>query len=244
MESKANVPQPTGTPLLFDAQQANETVRGWAYRILLENIIHLNLAPGTFIAEQELANILRASRTPIREALIQLANDQFVEITSQRGTRISLIDPERVNQDRFMRMCLEYRIAGLACAGMTEEWLIRLQSLHDMLKAAFKLKDAKRFFELDEEFHQNLCASCGKERIWEVIRKFSAHLMRARVLNINSGFPGEWELVLEQHEAMLQALQNRDAEAASGATEAHLSQPGWDVYSLRERFGNYFVVTP
>ncbi len=227
--------------LFFDAQQPNETVRGWAYRILLENVIHLNLPPGTFITEQELADMLRASRTPIREALIHLSNDGFVEITSQRGTRVSLIDADKVEEDRFIRMCLEQRIAGMACANLSEEWLIRLQSLYDMQKLAFRLKDAKRFFELDEEFHQNICASCGKGRLWEVIRKFSAHLIRARVLNINSGYPVEWEMVLEQHGAMLGALQGEDPEASARATEIHLSRPGWDVKTLRERFRDYFV---
>lgn len=226
---------------VFDAQQPGETVRSWAYRVLLENIVHLHLPPGTFVTEQDLANILRASRTPIREALIQLAADGFVEITSQKGTRISLIDANQVEEDRFMRMCLEHRIASMACAVISEEWLIRLQSLYDMQKLALRLNDAKRFFELDEDFHRDICASCGKGRFWEVIRKFSAHFIRARVLNINSGYPRIWEEVVEQHGAIMDAMRKKDSAAASKAAETHLSRSGWDIAALREKFGDYFV---
>lgn len=230
-----------GLSVILMVQQPNETVRGWAYRLLLENIIHLHLPPGTFITEQELADVLRASRTPIREALIQLANDGFVEITSQRGTRISLIDAEHVEDNRYMRMCLEQKVAKLACENMSEEWLIRLQSLYDMQGLAFRLHDSKRFLELDEEFHQNIFASCGKGRLWEVIHKISGHLIRARVLNINSSYPSEWERVLEQHGEIMAAFKRRDSDAASAAAETHLSSSGWDVESLRERFAEYFV---
>jgi DNA-binding GntR family transcriptional regulator len=230
-----------GLSVILMVQQPNETVRGWAYRLLLENIIHLNLPPGTFITEQEFANVLRASRTPVREALIQLSNDGFVEITSQRGTRISLIDAEYVEDNRYLRMCLEQKVARLACETMSEERLIRLQSLYDMHALAFRLQDAKRFFELDEEFHQNIFASCGKGRLWDVIYKISGHLIRARVLNINSGYPKEWERVLKQHGEILDAFKRHDPDAASASAETHLSRPGWDVGSLRERYADYFV---
>ncbi len=224
--------------LRVDAQEPAETVRNWAYRVLLENIVHLRLPPGTFVTELELAKVLRASRTPIREALIQLSNEGFVVMTSQKGSRISLIDEKKVEEDRFTRMCLEHRVVGLACEQMTDEWIIRLRSICDMQAFALRAQDGQRFFELDEEFHQGIFASCGKERIWGVIKKFSAHLVRARRLNINSGFPVEWELVVEQHAAIVDALQRRDRVLAAQAVEIHLGPPGWDVSALKENFRN------
>ena len=230
-----------GVRLVLDAQLPNETMRGWIYRLLLANIVQLNLAPGQAITEHELARTLRASRTPIREALKQLANDGFVEITSQRGTRVSLIDAAMVEEDRFLRMCLEQRIAMLAAESVSEEWLVRLRALFDMMRIAFRDNNPLRFIELDEEFHQNLFACCGRERTWGVITKSGAHLTRARVLNIKSGYPGEWEQVLVQHEAILAALDGRDPAAASEAVEQHLSRPGWNVLNLRARFSHYFT---
>lgn len=232
---------PAITQLQVDAQQPGETVRGWAYRNLLHNIVNLTLPPGACMTEQELAAILRASRTPVREALIQLANDGFVEITSQKGTRVSRIDADQVEDDRFMRRCLEHTIAGMVCDRLTDEDLVRLGSIHELAKIARTNHDASRFFHLDEEFHQALCVACGKARVWDTIRKFSAHLMRARLLNITSGFPEAWDTVLAQHEAILSALRSRDAEAATAATEIHLSQSGWDIAALRDRFRPYFV---
>ena len=84
-----------------------ETGRDYAFRTVKDNIIHLELAPGSQISENELAAELGLSRTPVREALIELSRVKIIEIHPQRKSVVSLIDNELVEEARFMRDVLE-----------------------------------------------------------------------------------------------------------------------------------------
>ena len=77
-------------------RQPSENARSYALRVLLHNIITLELAPGSAVSENELSQILKLSRTPVREALIELSKMGLVDIQPQRGSYIAKIDYERV----------------------------------------------------------------------------------------------------------------------------------------------------
>ena len=92
-----------------------ETGRDYALRTLKDNIIHLELAPGEKVSENELAVQMKLSRTPVREALIELSKVRIVEIYPQRGSVVSLVDHDRVEEARFMRTVLETAVVELMC---------------------------------------------------------------------------------------------------------------------------------
>lgn len=92
-----------------------ETAREYALRVLKENIISLELAPGSMVSENELSSELGLSRTPVREALIDLSKTQIVDVLPQRGSRISLIDYNYVEESRFLRSVLESAVVELIC---------------------------------------------------------------------------------------------------------------------------------
>ena len=94
---------------------ARETARDYALRMLKRNIASLALKPGCMLSENELSSALGLSRTPIREALIELSKIRIVEILPQRGSRIALIDFGMVEESRFLRLVLETAIVELAC---------------------------------------------------------------------------------------------------------------------------------
>ncbi len=73
-----------------------ETAREYVTRVLKYNIVNLNLKPGQAISENEIAELLGVSRTPVREAFLELAKASIVEVYPQKGTYISLIDMEMV----------------------------------------------------------------------------------------------------------------------------------------------------
>ena len=84
-----------------------ENARTYALRVLQYNIINLELVPGSTVSENELSAILNLSRTPVREALIELSKVGLVEIQPQRGSYIAKIDYELIEESRFMRLVLE-----------------------------------------------------------------------------------------------------------------------------------------
>ena len=85
---------------------ASETARDYALRMLKRSIVSLELKPGMMLSENELSVALGLSRTPIREALIELGKTRIVEVLPQRGSRISLIDCDLVEEARFLRTVL------------------------------------------------------------------------------------------------------------------------------------------
>ena len=102
-----------------------ETARDYALRTLRDNIVRLELEPGSMVSENVLASEMGLSRTPVREALIELSKVKIVEILSQRGCLISLVDYALVEESRFfahhagmchLRRSLQNGFARAACA--------------------------------------------------------------------------------------------------------------------------------
>ena len=114
-------------------QLPRETGRDYALRILRENIISMELQPGSTVSENELASALGLSRTPVREALIELAAAKAVNIAPQKRSTISYIDYDLIEESSFLRNALECAVVVLVCDVRTDDditWLdnnIKLQ---------------------------------------------------------------------------------------------------------------------
>ena len=111
----------------LEERHCAETAREYALRMLKENIISMELKPGAMVSENELAAQLGLSRTPVREALMDMAQYGLVDILPQRGSRISLIDYALVEEARFAREVLEVAILSIVCENATEESLAQLR---------------------------------------------------------------------------------------------------------------------
>ena len=106
--------------MTIEARQAGETAKEYAYRIIKENIITLELEPGSTLNDMEISQMIGISRTPVREAIIKLKEESdIIEIFPQRGMRIALIDTDIVQEVRFLRLTLEKAMVELAsgCSG-------------------------------------------------------------------------------------------------------------------------------
>jgi DNA-binding FadR family transcriptional regulator len=108
-------------------RKERENNRDYALRNLRENIIHLDLPPGSRISENDLSAQLGLSRTPVREALMELARVRLVEVYPQRGSAVSLIDYEMVEEACFMRRVLECAVVKEVCKMITPEERVELE---------------------------------------------------------------------------------------------------------------------
>ena len=125
---------------------AQESTREYVCRLLRTNILHLNLLPGSSVAEKDIAEILAVSRTPVREAFIKLAQEGVLEIIPQKGSYVSLIDPEQVEEMKFCRSSLEKEVIKLACVSFPREELFQLQSCLALQALCIQEKNYARFF--------------------------------------------------------------------------------------------------
>ena len=204
-----------------------ETGRDYALRVLKDNIIRLELEPGSMVSENELASILGISRTPVREALIELSKVYIVEIYPQKGSRIALIDSRLVEQSYFLRETLECEVIKEVCRTVTEAGLLKLRtSLQE--QALFSetgtliagTDETISFMELDNQFHRLLYEIAGKEMIYHLIQETLIHFDRVRNLIITYMKP---KGIISQHEDILKAIEERDEYLAAALIRKHLN---------------------
>ncbi|MDL2226589.1 GntR family transcriptional regulator [Deltaproteobacteria bacterium OttesenSCG-928-M10] len=188
------------------------------FKLIQDKILFLDWEPGSSINEAALSKELGVSRTPIREALIILERERFIDIYPQRGTFVSLIDLNLVREIAYMRHILECRIlADLArqkksLQSQVEKYLY-LQSL------AVKNHDKKEFIKNDHLFHLALFSQAGHSRIWDLIEKQNLHTIRFHMLDFSMLY--NMEDSLKEHRQLLEPLEAGDVDRLLEVLEIH-----------------------
>ncbi|WP_283115202.1 GntR family transcriptional regulator [Intestinimonas timonensis] len=214
-----------------------ETGRDYALRTIRDNIIHLELAPGSMVSENELAAEMGLSRTPVREALIELSKARIVEIYPQKGSAVSLIDVSLVEESRFMRKVLECAVVELDCEMITPEGLRRLQENVRLQKFYLENYFSETLMELDNQFHKTLFEIAEKPQVYTLMDNIAIHFDRVRNLALSSVKNGK---IVQDHEDITNAIAARDAAKARALTEEHLNRYKIDTEELRAQYPDYF----
>jgi len=205
---------------------------------LLYNIINIKIKPGEAISENEISSALKLSRTPVREALIELSKNGLVEIQPQRGSYVSKIDYNVIEECKFMRLVLELAIIKLACKGISNEFLIKLKRNIDEQKLCVEYNDNLRLLNLDNEFHHLLFEAVNKQWTYSVLSPHMVHFDRLRVLTIKTLKNNR---TVEDHENILYAIERHDSELAEMLITKHLNRHTLDKESLTKLYPSYFA---
>lgn len=218
-------------------KEANETARQYALRVLRHKIINLDLKPGQFISESEIGEQLGLSRTPVREAFQDLANAAIVEVQPQKGTFVSLIDMDMVEEARFLRNVLEEVVVRLVCDSASREDIEALEENVLLQELVIKRGDHNRFYHLDNSFHEQLFKACGKVRTYDFIGGMMIHFNRIRMLNLK-----EVDMTgpLSDHKYLLSAIRDGNKQSAVAVMDRHLTRVNSDKIYLYDRHPEYF----
>lgn len=214
-----------------------ETARDYAFRMIKENIIRLELEPGSAISENELAAELGLSRTPVREALIALARAKVVEITPQKRSIVAPIDEDLVEEARFVRDVLECGVVSLCCRMATDEDLRHLEENVRLQETYLKNGPLESIHDLDNQFHKRLFTIVRKLEAYEMVQNLAVHLDRIRNIALNGIRDLE---IVDDHRQILEAMRNRDEDRAIEVMRLHLSRAKVDSISIREKYPHYF----
>ncbi len=210
-----------------------------AYQAIREKIIFSDLEPGKKISEKGLEEMLNIGRTPIREALIQLRQQELVYTIPQSGTYISLIDLSSAKNSRFVREHLERQIMIECCAKLTKETQKILESVIEEQEKALHAKDRRAFFYADNLFHKACFEIAGRQEVWSWIDDFNIHLERFRWLRISTE-DLNWKVLIAQHHQVLEALINKDPEEADFLTATHLHMMLDEQEIVVNKFPDFF----
>ena len=226
-----------GGPMYVTEQLARENGRDYALRTLKENIIRLELEPGSSISDREVASQLSLSRTPVREALLELAKSKVIDIYPQKGSVVSLIDYELVEEAYFIRNVLETAVIELACKKASQDSLEELKSNIKLQWFYHQERALDKLMELDDEFHCMLFKITGKMQTYEMMKGMMVHFDRVR--NMALGTMKDRSLI-EDHQKILDAVKSRDIDLAKSLMEKHLRRYRVDEEEVRRRYPGYF----
>ena len=185
-------------------------------------IVAMALPPGQALSEADIAAQMGVSRQPVREAFIKLSEAGLVRIRPQRGTFVVKISAKQVTDARFVREAVEVAVARKACQVMSAEMIAALRENLAQQQAVVAEGSPASFLALDEAFHRGLALGADCEYAWRVVEEVKAQMDRVRYLSIPQTTP--LSRLVEQHVAILDAVEARDEAAAGAAVHAHLTE--------------------
>lgn len=191
-------------------------------RELRARIIDLSLKPGERLSEAEIAERFQVSRQPVREAFIALMRQGLVDVQPQRGTIVVKLSIRRMLDARFIREAIEVAIVRRACERFEPHWRGRAHALLLAQEEAAVANDHRAFQTLDSLFHVALAEGAGCAEAWKAIEMQKAHMDRVCALTLHS--PGSMGPLVAQHRAILDAIEDQDADRAVAAMSHHLNE--------------------
>ncbi|MBP1804601.1 GntR family transcriptional regulator [Rubellimicrobium aerolatum] len=218
LESPIQADPPSLRPLDAFAGSLSQRV----HASLKEAILDLTLRPGAILRKGEVCAALGVSRSPVAEAVARLAQEALVDVVPQAGTYVARLSMEEVREGAFLREALEIAAVEMVAGRVGAEQLAQLRRNLRLQEAALVDGDIGGFHAADALFHELILSFTGHRRLPGLSRTAWVHVDRARRLLLPT--PGRVDETLEEHRAILAALEARDPEAARAATRAHLRQ--------------------
>ncbi|BBE29965.1 GntR family transcriptional regulator [Tepiditoga spiralis] len=203
------------------------------YKELERRIIELTMKPGEIINEKELAQEFDVSRTPVREALLKLAEKELVEIIPRKGTYVSQIDIKKIKNTYEIKMYLEALAASLAAERATDEEVEEMLKVIEELKKLNPKKDYKKYIELDQLFHKLTRDASRNSMLIEYLENLN--IITERFLQYIQYVVSDSTWYIESVILIAQAIKDRDSKKASKEAEEHV------VYFLKELSQRFFM---
>ncbi len=215
------------------ARDSRESGRDYALRCLKENILSLELAPGSMVSENELAAQMGLSRTPVREALMALAKVKLVDVYPQRGSAVALIDYDLVEETCFMRRIFEVAVVEIACKTSSESDKVELMDNIILQERYLQEGRNDQLMPLDNALHEKLFLIAHKTQMWDMLSSYTLHFDRVRRMAMD---PVRNDRNVADHRAIVEAVCAGDASQAKKLMDRHLNRYKVDEGALRARY--------
>lgn len=229
---------PRGRPRAAPRRSHRVTTAMSIFDRLHASIVALELVPGTALQEKLIAEQFGVSRTPVREALIRLAEAGLVDVFPQSGTFVSRIPLSAIPEAVIVRKALECATVEMAAAIAGPDDIARLDAIIARQEAFAALGDPGAFHSVDEAFHEAIAAIARHPGIWRVVRSAKVQIDRARRLTLP--VPGRMDHVIAEHRTIRDAIARHDAAAAREAMQQHLGEVIVDVRDLVQSRPEFF----
>lgn len=210
------------------------------YETIKAKIIHYELMPGQLLMVQQLSKDLEISRTPVREAMVRLRDDGFVEETTGRKFRVTEVTWEFIRDLYRVRIILETTAVRGAAETITKADIKKLRSFISKMEKTFSAADFDELIETDMAFHNYILSMLGNSIVTEWMDRMYDHQQRIRYLT--SGIAGRLEESIGEHKIFVESLENGDFTKAERLLREHLETTVEDIQLYRTS-GNYVAAS-
>ncbi|HSW06756.1 GntR family transcriptional regulator [Aquabacterium sp.] len=199
---------------------------------LQQAILRGTLPPRTALSEATISSLIAVSRTPVREALAQLAEEQLVLIYRQVGTLVAPVRLSLLEEGRFVRSTLECANHVQLVQGITPAQLAEFGQIVERQRSAVAGGQIDQFSELDELMHRRLFEFAGREHVWTMLEPIKRQFDRVRWLLLGH-VAGHADRALREHEQMLAQMAARDVAGLGASVASHINHITEHVAALR-----------
>ncbi len=195
-------------------------LRDVVFNTLRQAILKGELAPGERLMEIQLAERLGVSRTPIREAIRKLELEGLVLMIPRKGAEVAKISEKSLRDVLEVRRSLEELAIELACQRMSDEEIEELQKAQDDFRSAVESGNVMRIAEADEAYHDVIFKGTGNDRLVQILNNLREQMYRYRLEYIKD--EDKRQILLVEHDNILNALRQRHMEEAKEAMREHI----------------------
>lgn len=209
----------------FVAPPVAETATERTYRLLRARVLDGTLPPGAMALEGELAAVFGVSRTPVRQAMVRLADEGLVALRPRHGMRVRSISSRDMAEIYEVLVALEGAAVRL-CAerGLNPETLASLDAALAAMDAALGAGDLRGWATADADFHRQLVAASGNRRLAATVAGMADLAHRARLATLRlRPMPQQSN---QEHRALVTAIRNRDPARAEALHTGHRRRVG------------------
>lgn len=210
------------------------------FSVLKERIIRWEYAPGHRFTEEGLCEEFGVSRSPVREALRMLVENNLVDKAPHKGYSVKQLDMQEIHELYEVRMALEtFVIERLASTDYPEkDWKELYRTWQNLRKAA--MTDSAAFAKLDEEFHEQLAIWTGNGTLLQQIRSIDERLYFIRVTDITT--PARLRETCEQHLRILDCIKEKNIECAREALQLNIEDGRKNVeHAIKEALARAYL---
>lgn len=217
----ARWPGPDGVPERHRLSQFSATLRTRIAHELREEILTGHIPAGATLGLDQLAAYFGSSRTPVREAMIELEQDGLVRIAPRAGIKVASVSPQELLDNFSLFATLSGVAAEWASQRMTPERLQRIEAFNERVETAVRERPDDLVLA-NWLFHREINLAAQSERLWSLLRRTS-RVVPARFLEL---VPDQAAITAHDHRGLLTALKQGDGQRARELAEAHVSRAG------------------
>lgn len=196
------------------------SLRSKVFLRIQTDILNGKYAPGESLVETKLSEELGVSRTPVREAIRQLELEGLVQSIPNKGTLVKGISAQDIEDIYTIRMRIEGLAARWAAEKITDEELKELREALELEEFYTIKNDSGHLLRFDSRFHDIIFNASKSTPLKNMLQSFHLYVQRARTISMES--PHRAQKMLEEHRAILKAIEDRDPDSAEKLTTEHI----------------------